>query len=510
MRFAGTISLLALIASTASAQSEQPLSAIDWLSRSVDPTTEQPLEQAVPNGMEGAVDEDVTVTPLDSASPDTVGILSAQITGLPMNLWQQSDESTLVNLVNAERTSMLPAVQDLLVTLLLAEAVAPHDAGPEGALFLARLDKLLDLGQLEQAQALVEAADLKRPEIFRRWFDISLLTGTEEATCAMLNDVPDLSPTEAAQIFCLARGGDWDDAVLVFNTARALGDMPADLEMLVERFLDAHLDDISAPLEQPERLSPLVFRMFEAIGEPIATTSLPRAFAYADLRDIMSWRTRLEAAERLARADAINSNVLRALYEERSPAASGGVWDRAEAFQQFSTAINAGDPSAVSSTLPAAWAAMEEARAEAPFARIFAADLSRLPLTGEAKKLAFRIAMLSPEYEEAAQTYVPTDVDEAFYIAVARGDVSDVEPQSDKQRTIYNAFQGTPVPDITSTLLGERKLGEALLRAIATFGEGMTGDPVGITEALATFRAVGLEDVARRAALEYLLLERPS
>ena len=120
MRFAGTISLLALIASTASAQSEQPLSAIDWLSRSVDPTTEQPLEQAVPNGMEGAVDEDVTVTPLDSASPDTVGILSAQITGLPMNLWQQSDESTLVNLVNAERTSMLPAVQDLLVTLLLA------------------------------------------------------------------------------------------------------------------------------------------------------------------------------------------------------------------------------------------------------------------------------------------------------------------------------------------------------------------------------------------------------
>ncbi len=94
-------------------------------------------------------------------SPDGTGLLAPEVTGLPPALWAGSDPATLVTLIRAERTDSLPAVRDLLVTLLLASADPPTPS--DGSLFLARVDRLLDIGALEPAQALLEAADREAP-----------------------------------------------------------------------------------------------------------------------------------------------------------------------------------------------------------------------------------------------------------------------------------------------------------------------------------------------------------
>jgi hypothetical protein len=54
---------------------------------------------------------------------------------------------------------------------------------------------------------------------------VTLLTGTEHDACAILRSQPALAPTLPARVFCLARNGDWNAAVLTLNTARALGDV---------------------------------------------------------------------------------------------------------------------------------------------------------------------------------------------------------------------------------------------------------------------------------------------
>ncbi len=55
--------------------------------------------------------------------------------------------------------------------------------------------------------------------------------------------------------------------------------------------------------------------------------------------------------------------------------------------------------------------------------------------------------------------------------------------------------------------MDSNRLGEAILRAILLFEEGRGGDFDGLADAIALLRMVGLEDTARRAALEFLLLE---
>lgn len=489
------------------ARAEAPLSAIDWLSQSLATpvAAPPPVETAV---SPGGVPDDVSVSVLGGPSPDAVGLLSPQVTGLPRALWGPGSTATIAARITATRPDALPALQELLITLLLAEADPPPDAGGRGVLLLARIDKLLDLGALEQATALLQASGATTPDLFRRSFDAALLTGTEDRACQVMRASPDLAPTFPARIFCLARAGDWNAAALTLRTAQALGLISADEDALLSRFLDTALFEGEANLAPPAKLTPLVWRLFEAIGEPLPTGSLPLAFAHADLSEQTGWKARITAAERLTHAGAIAPNQLLGLYTERMPAASGGVWDRVAAFQRFDAALTRGDPATVAETLPLVWARMTEVELEVPFAALYADPLLQLQLSGDAGALAFRMALLSDRYERAALDRTPSDSVEAFLIGLARGSVQGLAAPDSMARAIAPAFLA-PVPSPEATaLLAEHRLGEALLSAIDAIGRGVQGDLRGVTEGLSLLREVGLEDMARRTALELLLLER--
>ncbi|MCF6316880.1 MAG: hypothetical protein L3J30_11495 [Marinosulfonomonas sp.] len=495
-----------------SATAQEPLSAIDWLSDTVaTPVVLQPppesatSETAVTNS---ASVEDISVTTLDGPTPDAVGLLPVSVTGLPRGFWGETPSEELARLIRGQAPHSLPAMQDLLQMILLAELGAPADADGTGALFLARIDKLLDMGTLEQAQALLVRAGPHTPALFRRWFDVALLTGTEDAACDTLRTNADIAPTFPARIFCLARNGDWNAAAVTLETAKVLGYVTPEEDALLARFLDPELFEGTAPLPMPKQVTPLIFRMREAIGESIPTPALPRAFANADLRSNTGWKAQIEAAERLAITGAIDENQLLGIYTERLPAASGGVWERVDAVQMFDTAYSARDPGAVAKALPAVWNEMKKAQLEVPFAALYGEGLARLPLGADAAPLAYLVGLLSEDYEKVASKYSPTSPAEKFLAALAQGDLGDVVAPNGKARAIKAAFTTTATPEPFATLLEDDKLGEAILRAISLFNQGTGGNLENIRKALILLRSVGLEDTARRAALQLMLLDR--
>lgn len=493
------------------AAGETPLSAIDWLSDSVTtpvaaPTAPPPLAEAPVT--EGAIPEEIIVTPLDEVNADAVGLLPSSATGLPRDLWGASPSGVLAERLKRLDTGLLPAMQELLYTLLLAELTPPSDSSSKAVLFLARVDALLALGAVEQAKALLDRAGPDTPELFRRWFDASLLLGTEDEGCIKLKSAPDLAPTLTARIFCLARSGDWNAAAVTLETGRALGTLTGAEDALLVRFLDPEIFEGAPPLPPPARPSPLIYRLYEAIGEPLPTTTLPLAFAHADLRPITGWKAQVEAAERLARSGAMSENRLLGLYTERRAAASGGVWDRVAAVQAFDMALASGEPGAVAETLLPAWQAMGRVGLEVPFARLYADRLQAVPLAGEAGALAYRVALLSKGYERAARGRRPETPEERFLNAVARGDLGGIPAPDALSQAIVDGFAAPGPPARLMGFVDTGLLGEALLTAVQMMTEGARGDLDGLSDALALFRAVGLEDIARRAALQTLILDQ--
>ncbi|MDO5648931.1 hypothetical protein [Paracoccus sp. (in: a-proteobacteria)] len=469
-----SVIILALLTGPVGAQT-QPLSASDWLSGSVRaPVRESSAWRPVPRPPErpaprqpvaasGAVGP-VTVTRLDRVNADTVGTMTARRAGLPPDLWQGSDPDDVARLIR-QTPARLGAMQYLLRRVLTAQLPPPEmgsETGANGGLFLARADRLLDMGALDQAQALLLSAGPAEPETFRRLFDIALLEGDEARACAIMNDTPGIAPSFAARIFCLAQGGDWAAAAITLNGAESLGLIDDQQALLMTHFLDDAYVDTGTHLDPSGPMTPLQFRLHEAIGQPLPTMPLPIAFAQSDLRMNGGYKARLEAAERLARAGAIPPDRLRQIYGEQRPAASGGVWERAGAMRTLEAGLTSGD---VSQALPRAFDEFRRAGMAGVLAGMVAADL-------------------------------PPDTD---------GRAGDITRML-RQWVGLKATATTPPLPIPEAIPPDTRKGQALLAAMADIDAAIDGDMHRAARGIAMLRALGLKPDADRAAAQVRLL----
>lgn len=499
--------LLCTILAGTTAQAEEPLSAIDWLSESVTSPIDAPPPPSILQGP--APVAPIEVSPLDAPSADAAGLLSPATTGLPRDLWGPATAGDASDAINAVPRDLSTPLTRLFISVLLAEAVAPAaKQGDDDSFLLARVDRLLELGALDRAAALLDRAGHESPDRFRRSFDVALLRGEEQAACARMKSHPEVAPTYPARIFCLARNGDWQAAAVTLETANTLGILTPQQDLLLARFLDPEIQGDAALSPDRRTPTPLAFRMMEAVGEPMSSTDLPLAFAWADLRDTQGWKARLTAGERLARAGVLSPNQLIGLYLERRPSASGGVWDRAAAVQALDRAVNAGDVPAVADILRDADVAMREAGLRHVIAEQYGARLATMPFSGELERTALTLGLLSSGYSGAAATAQTIDRKLAFAVAVARGIPNTVVATDPVSLAVRQGFtEPLDVESAMGQLIANGRIGEAVLKAITLLSEGAAGDPDGISTAIAGLRAVGLEEAATRAALDLILAD---
>lgn len=492
------------IATAGWAQTETgPLSAIDWLSENTTPAARPIAEPPTSNT---ATSPEISVTLLGDNARKRLGLLPSDVSGLSPDLWTQTDATTLVKLLTSALRQRLPAGQELLITLLLTEAddlAVTHEAT---AWTTARIEALTTLGAVDPALALVSQADpTSGPTVFRHWMDLSLLSKTESAACQALINTPALSNDPATRIYCTARMGDFDTAALLYGTSAALNELSDTQDALIARFLDPELFGEDTLPRAPLRPDPLTFRLFEAAGAALPTAPLPRVFAHSDLSEDAGWKAQLEAAERLARTGTVSSNRLLGLYTDRKAAASGGIWDRVRALQAFDAALTAKDAKKVALTLPPIWRGMQAADLQTPFADLFATSLAEMDLPEAAGHISFQMRALSRGFQslEVPEQASPSD---RFLVSVAKGNPNPKFAATDIARAVLAGFDKAAPGSVNAATLDTGHIGETLLRVLSKLGDAGRGDTAALSTALADLKELGLEDFARRAALQALVI----
>lgn len=483
------------LATTSGLSAQDPLSAIDWLSDSVADAEASDDNRPVA----GQPIEDVEVRTLDRQSVTGIGLISPEAADLPADLWGNSKSEALARSLRSLPADLSPSLRKLVHDVTIARLIPPRDSAAlpgQDAFFLARIDYLLDHGLLDEARTLLLAADTDQREVFRRWFDVSLLLGEENTTCRFMRTNPTILPTYKARIFCLARNGNWDIAALTLGTADALGILSPDDEALLIAFLDPEMissDDLPPP---PLRLTPLDFRLYEAVGERLSTATLPLAFARADLARENGWKTRLTAAERLAAAGAISSQELFALYREREPSASGGIWTRVGAVQDFDAALARGTLS--ENQISKTWTGFAARGLETALSEAYGSALALAAIQDPAAMLVHLSG------QTTTQALGSTEM--KFRDAILKQ--APLSPFDQLSAAIAEGFQTDEVPVRHRGLIDEGRTGEALFRAIGLISEGAAGDTDAVADGIATLRILGFEQGARQAAIELLVLDR--
>ena len=502
---------LAALAIALPSLAAEPRSAIPWLSQSIELSTSPPPPPRGGSSTTRGADDTITVTPLGSVSRDAVGLLPPSATGFAQALWGPDSAADVRALIVAHDDAGVPEAKALFHRLLLAEADPPRGASDGSSVLVARIDRLLAIGALEEAGALIDRAGPDTPELFRRWFDVGLLLDRAAPPCAALRQNPSLSPTLPARVFCLARGGDWNAAEITLTLGEEVGSIPPDEQALLARFLDPELFEEEEGPPVPEPLTALDFLMREAVALPRPAGALPLAFLHTDLDAHTPMRSRIDAAERLSLAGAVGVPVLLDAYRSGEPAASGGLWDRARAIQALDAALASG--SDVGPALLAADAGLSARGLRVALAQGYATELAQLDsatLPDPARRSLVELLLLAGSLPAARIAAGPTPEPRtaALLAIVGAGPVPDAITDERLTAALQGLTADTPADDREqqfASMLGAGRQGQAILAALDIVQSGANADPPALRAAVLTLRLAGQTESARKIALQALI-----
>lgn len=484
-----------------SAEPTKPASAISWLTDSLqappepEPDTKQPVSNAI---------ETITIETLKDNDRDGLGILPVDLTGFPVNLWKGVPAARVKTLLHKTTHKGVPAVRSLFRQVLLAETRTPEGALEPDSLLTTRIDRLLAIGALSEAQALIELVGPDTSALFRRWFDIGLLTNHSELACSELEASPMLSPARSVQVFCLALGRDWNAAATALALGEELEQITTEEADLLSFFLDESLLEEIDPPAIGSPLTSLEFVIRESVGLPRPTTPLPIAFMHAELADFVPLRYRIEAGETLVREGVLPSSVLFAAYREEDPAASGGVWDRMAAVQDMDAAATADEISEALGDLDKEFNRAGLRMAASDEFLLYFSELPPDEFSEQIRNIVALYLALADASELArdwATDTAPHDLKTALSISTGR-----LDGNSKIENVLATTTPEIYVSSYMASVIARDKTGEAILEAINLLAKDEKVDEDDLYQALALLRATGLETVARKVAIETLLL----
>jgi len=500
---------------TGAARAEPPKSAINWLSESL---LQPPNFVISPPGRTGySLPTPITSMPLEMVSRDAAGLLPPAVTGFPNAIWGNLPAADAARLITEMGPSALPAAASLFKQVLLAQSDPPQNAGPDGALFLARIDTLFAMGALDEAEALIQLAGVQEPEIFRRWFEIGLIGQRTDAPCAALRARPSLSDDVATRTICLARAGDWNAAAITVSLAESLGQITLEDGDLLVRFLDPEMFADLPDAGNPDPLDPITFTLREALVLPRPEAPLPLPYLNTDLTLHTPARQRILAAERLVRASAIPPNLLFAAYRGARAASSGGVWGRAELVQALDAALISEDDARLAAAITSAMVGFAGANLLTALADEFADTLAHFPPAPETGQIAPRIRRLlllagrpMAQWANLGRADPPL-VQFAIRLA-SNTPIEGISPYADPlPEAIHLAFANLTPPqqDLPQWLekIEAGNFAEGLLHALSLLANGRDSDPKNLHKGLYLLRKLDMEAAARRVAIQLLLIE---
>ncbi len=327
------------------------------------------------------------------AAPD-VGVIGLD-QGFDPEIWRGSDaEIVLALLADLPVETRNPALRDLTRRLLITGA-APDGDVASGRLLELRVDRLIAMGALADAAALLDRlpASAGGSALARRAAEVALWRGDGDRACALADQGgPGVEGAFWGQlvVFCRLRAGDGAGAMLALDLLREAGQTGDDaFFQLADMLASAELDRPLPQLAEPTALHVAMLREAGlALPEgALAAPSPPLLAAIVEAPALAPGRE-LELAEAAFHAGVLSEEELVQRYLELAPEGAGGAltgvgadWGpegRAQALAE----LRDPDPAARAELLDTMWRAADGAD-RLLVARAFAEAFSELPVADE-------------------------------------------------------------------------------------------------------------------------------
>ena len=316
---------------------KDPMSTIEWLAEKIN---DPPVFYTNPSPNFDIIDNDIKKVNLPNISKNSIGIFPSIKIGINSDVWKNSNEFEISNLLEKIDIGDLYYLNRLLKRVLLIEADPPIIViGKEfsGTYFLrARILKLIQMGALDEAETLLlDAKPNIDTSLVDLWSKISFLTLRFDNFCKSVLKSYHSLIHPAHKIICLARSGDWNAAALSLATYSSIKEIESDYEKLLINFLDheAELEIIDEAFCNKDK--PILVYLCDFSNISKQDKQIDVKYLYNDLGRGKSIRSRIIASEELVKSGALNPGILFSTYKVKQPSTSGGVWARVKQVQEL-------------------------------------------------------------------------------------------------------------------------------------------------------------------------------
>ena len=434
---------------------------------------------------------------LDDAQLDTVGLLSPGTAILPPGLWSRSRTNDILSLLE-DQTTMLPSsLLELLHVMLLAETSAPGTGQADGALLLARLDKLVEFGAHSQARELLRTAGYDQPDTFSRWLEISLILRDEPASCRKLLSIPSLSDSYRHHVYCSSIAGKNTRADSIFATARSMGVFSDTKSSILEALLNP--DESDTMIEyQADTLDALDARILMEFDGLLPVDDIPPRFAYLMTSQDIQPHLQVRAYETLAGTLAIPFEQVILAYHELAPFMEHDEFQRVGDLVAFDNAVRGGDSEGAFHLLDTAFDHMNDIGIVRQFARHYSGFLAGHAGIDSVRQFLLRVyaGHIDPG------GFAPRTRDERFLVIITSNNPSVENPANGLQEAILDGLSGRFATGRIRKLVDMDMPGEALLEAMLPLNNMDSLGMPEVQDAIAVLVVYDMLPVARELALE--------
>jgi hypothetical protein len=338
----------------------------------VRPQTPAPSAQGIAPRTEPPPPEpagEVAVEGLAAPELDAVGLSGPTEGGFDRPLWQDTDPDLVLQLLtDLPVVTLVPPLRALTRRLLVTGA--PGDASEPGRVLATRIERLVAMGDLDAAKALVDHLPPPATDtpLARRAAEVALLLGDDQSACRLADA---LGPTSDAEfwaktaVFCRLAEDDGSGAQLGLDLMREAGQTDDDAFFELATAIAGRSGPAALPtLTRPAAIHVALLSLAKwPLPERVLADAAPPVLAAVAREPALAGARQLTTLEQAFLVGAAPADRVAASYAEATPSAADALpspesdWDAQMRAMAFGAVLKEADPVARGALLDAAWRA---------------------------------------------------------------------------------------------------------------------------------------------------------
>ncbi|MDG2474085.1 MAG: hypothetical protein P8M50_02250 [Paracoccaceae bacterium] len=467
---------------------------------------------------EGIISLTIEKSNLKPTNLNSIGIIPTDITGIDPGIWKYTDESDLFNSLRKLPDLKFQSAQTFLKRILISETQPPISSGElnqQGRLYLlAKLDKLIKIGALDEAETTILQIPKIDSDLFERWTRIAFLTGRITKLCKELRDNSGLSKDLSLRIICLMKLNDWDAAALTLATAYSLEMIAQNRADLLIHYLDPKLipkNQLAVTINASDEIDHFLINSNAKI--PSAASDQVR-YQYMIYKSNSSLENTINAAEKLVIKKSINASSLFDIYRNNYIDGSIGFWQRMIAVKNLDMTLKRNNHKAVSIALNKAIEEMHSANLLFLFAGEYADILSKFFFTINPSQFNDNLALvfaLNGELPSNWKSYEPKNDLISMAISILRNDSLNASDVGDVIKLVNPNFN---LPKMSKNRINYKPLkgknesndkGIIVLEALRKSAHGVNAPPEQLYLSFLLFLEANEHQLVKSILIEYLI-----